>query len=138
MLLGAVAGVAASAIGRVGSYFERKQEIAAEERKRQDDMAMAKLQVDGQTAVADLNSYTALRAASYAQDAALGVPDTWVVDILRLVRPFITIYALFLETVLFFMTQDAEIKKLIVAAILETSAMTVTWWFGDRYKKDSK
>lgn len=134
-LAGAVAGVVGSGIGRVGAYFERKQEIAAESAKRKDDMELAKIQTDGQTAVADLNTYTALRKASYDQDMALGTPDTWVVDVLRLIRPVITVYALILETAIYCTSSDEGVKRMLVTAVVETASMTITWWFGDRYKK---
>jgi hypothetical protein len=132
MLIGAVTGIVGSVVGRVGNYIDKKQEIAAEERRRADDLELAKLRISSEKEIAEIKSFSELRATSYTHDSSFGEGSKWVVNIQKLVRPILTYYALILETILWFTVTDPTTKALIAAAVLETVSLTVSWWFGDR------
>ena len=120
MLVGAIVGAAGSVINRGISIYENIQQAKIDEKRRSDDYEMVKLNASRDTQV-----------ASYKHDTEGGQASPWVVDILRLVRPTITFYALALITVFWFFAGDAD-KGLIITSILDVASMSVAWWFGSR------
>jgi len=77
-------------------------------------------------------SATELRNASYAHDTATGKASRWVVDILRLVRPVLTVGLIVLLGIIYFTIADLGTKAEIVGAVIYMAVSSVTWWFGDR------
>lgn len=120
MLVGAIVGAAGSFINTGLSIWREGQQAKIDEKKRSDEFEMAKLNAARDTQV-----------ASYKHDTDGGQASLWVVDLLRLVRPVITFYALALITVFWFSANVVD-KGLIVASILDVASMSVAWWFGDR------
>ena len=141
MILGAAFGLAGSLINRGVGYFEKKQEITVEEKRREHELAIANITAQKDISVASIKSAADSLAASYVHDASMGKPSQWVINIKQLMRPGITLYALVLVTILWFTLPDNffDARNLIIDAIVEMLAMTVTWWFADRgrRKKDN-
>ncbi len=122
MLIGAAVGVIGSFVNTGLSIWREKNQFQADEKKRSDELEMAKLNASRDTQV-----------ASYKHDTDGGQASIWVVDLLRLVRPAITFYALLLIT-LFWFSPGISItdQGIIVASVLDVASMSVAWWFGDR------
>lgn len=124
MITGAVFGVIGSAINRGLSIFETRQQAKIDEKKRSDDLEMAKL-----------NGVKEALVASYVHDTSLGEGvSSWVANIRALVRPGITFYGLFLVTLFYFYASDSD-KVILIASTAELTTMSVTWWFADKFRK---
>lgn len=120
MILGAAVGAVASIFNQGISIYRDNQQAKIDERRRSDELEAAKLNASRDTQV-----------ASYKHDTDGGQASVWVVDLLRLVRPAITFYALGLITIFYFHANDID-KGLIVASVLDVASMSVAWWFGSR------
>lgn len=124
MIVGAVIG----AIGSIGNRFlgiwEDREKEKREEKRRSDEIELAKIKGNSDTMV-----------ASFVHDSSLqeGISQ-WVANIRALVRPVLTFYSLSIITVFFFFA-GAEGKAIILASLVEFSAMAGTWWFADRFRK---
>ena len=79
------------------------------------------------TLTAQKGSWAGLEASMMA-DVALGEASRWVINILRLVRPSLTLLLWIITAAIFFVTQDSAV---IEAAVFAATAATL-WWFGDR------
>ena len=122
MLIGAAVGAIGSFVNTGLSIWREKNQYQAEEKKRSDELEMAKLNVARDTQV-----------ASYKHDTDGGLASQWVINFLRLVRPAITFYALALITAFWFMPElGEEFKGIIITGILDIASMAVAWWFGSR------
>jgi hypothetical protein len=120
MLTGAIIGAVGGLINRGVAIYENKEQAKIDQKRRSDELEAIKLNADRDTLI-----------ASYKHDTDGGVASQWVIDFLRLVRPIITFYALFSVSIFYFFV-DAQGKGMIIAALLETAAMAVSWWFGSR------
>jgi hypothetical protein len=122
--IGALFGIAGSAINRGLSIYETKQQAKIDSEKRSDEFEMAKLSASKETNI-----------ASYTHDTSLAInTSTWVNNIRALVRPSITAYAfVFLTWVYFASTLDIQAQ--IAMALVELVNTVVAWWFADRFKK---
>lgn len=120
MILGAAVGAVASIFNQGISIYRDNQQAKIDERRRSDELEAARLNVSRDTQV-----------ASYKHDTDGGQASLWVIDVLRLVRPAITFYALALISIFYFHANDID-KGLIIAAILDVASMSVAWWFGSR------
>lgn len=102
--------------GRTLELLELQNKIGAEENERETALAEAKLAGD-------------IRQASYRHDAAGGSP--WVVDCLRLIRPFLTISLIALVGILYF-NAVPDGRATIEASVIYLCSSSCLWWFGDR------
>ncbi len=132
---GGVFGILGTALGRVASYFERRQTFEQEvkrwghELKLHDlHMKARKQETEMELAIeAQRGSWKGL-AASLEADANIGQASKWVINLLRLVRPVLTLLLWLITGWIFSRTQDGEIAS---AAVFAATAATL-WWFGDR------
>ncbi len=76
---------------------------------------------------AQAGSWAGLEASIMA-DASIGKASRWVINILRLVRPVLTLLLWLLTGWIFAITQDGHIAE---ACVFAATAATL-WWFGDR------
>jgi hypothetical protein len=102
--------------GRTLELLELQNKIGAEENERETALAEAKLAGD-------------IRQASYRHDASGGSP--WVVDCLRMVRPFLTISLIALVGILYF-NAVPDGRATIEASVIYLCSSSCLWWFGDR------
>ncbi len=135
---GGVFGIVGTALGRFASYFERKQTFAQEEKRWVHELKLQDLQMKlgKQEAEIELEitaqkgSWDGLKASLQA-DANIGTAAQWVINILRLVRPTLTLLLWLITAWIFSRTQQGEIAS---AAVFAATASTL-WWFGDRAPK---
>ena len=103
---------------RTLALLELQNKIGAEETEREMAVADAKYAADQ-------------RVAAYHHDASVGVSATWVGDILRLVRPALTLLLILMVGYLY--TQSVEAgRATIEASVIYMCSSAVLWWFGDR------
>lgn len=131
MILGATLGTLGSIVNTGLGIYREKVQIAAEEKRRSDEYEIAKLNASKEKQITAINADAQSLAASYKHDTETGEASPWVINIIRLVRPSITFYALGLITVFWFFATDVD-KAIIITATLDICSMAVAWWFGDR------
>ncbi len=135
---GGIFGLLGTALGRVASYFERRQQHAFERSRwaHETDMMHLRMKADAEEAeAARALANTAGRwdglQASIAADAAIGQSYLWVNAVRGLTRPLLTML-LWVIAVGIYLGADASGR----AAITETATFAATaatlWWFGDR------
>jgi len=69
--------------------------------------------------------------ASIDAEAKIGTASLWVINLLRLVRPVLTLLLWLITGWIFSVTQNGSIVE---AAVFAATAATL-WWFGDRAPK---
>ncbi len=132
---GGVFGILGTALGRAASYFERKQTFLQEEKRwghelklHELQMAASKQETEMELAIASQKGSWDGLAVSIAADAKTGRASLWVINVLRLVRPVLTLLLWLITGWIFAKTQNGDIAN---AAVFAATAATL-WWFGDR------
>lgn len=135
---GGLFGILGTAFGRVAGYFERNQIHKQEQARWGHEYKLHELNMQARHQETELEIALAAQQgswkgleASIKAEAAIGKASLWVVNVLRLVRPAITILLWMIATLIFFQTRDSAI---IDAAVFAATAATL-WWFGDRAPK---
>lgn len=135
---GGVFGLLGTAFGRVASFFERKQEFAQEERRWSHELALHELQMKARKEETEMELAIAAQEGSWGglqaslnAEAATGPASKWVINLLRLVRPVLTLFLWVISAWVFALTRDGNIAS---SAVFAATAATL-WWFGDRAPK---
>jgi len=145
---GGVLGIFGTVFGRVASFFERKQAFEQEQARWKNDREEEKHELallnlrdvhDENRAEREIKlaategSWRGLEASQAAQTALVKHEkgSARIIDVLRLVRPVLTILLWLITAWIFGVTKDAAIVE---AAIFAATAATL-WWFGDRAPK---
>jgi len=137
VLTGGATGIIGSVLGRAFSFldFWVEEKKADKEHARTLDLLELQNRIGAEESerelvISEANAASGIRQASYAHDSSLGRSSVWVVDVLRLVRPILTITLIVLVGLIYFnepITRDA-----IETASLYMMSSAVLWWFGDR------
>jgi len=135
---GGLFGILGTALGRVAGYFERKQIHEQEQARWGHEYRLHELNMQARQQETELElALTAQQGswkgleASLKAEAALGKASLWVINMLRLVRPVITLLLWMITAMIFLVTHDSTI---IEASVFAATAATL-WWFGDRAPK---
>lgn len=135
---GGLFGILGTALGRVAGYFERKQIHEQEQARWGHEYRLHELNMQARQQETELElALTAQQGswkgleASLKAEAALGKASLWVINMLRLVRPVITLLLWMITAMIFLVTHDSAI---IEASVFAATAATL-WWFGDRAPK---
>ncbi|WP_409434021.1 hypothetical protein ACJ3XI_05840 [Litorimonas sp. RW-G-Af-16] len=137
---GGIFGIAGTALGRVAAFFERKQTFKHAQAQWSHECRLHDLNMKARAQETEMELALAAQAGSWAgleasikADAAIGKASQWVINILRLVRPILTLVLWLITGWIFAKTQNGAIVE---AAIFAATAATL-WWFGDRAPKPS-
>lgn len=137
-LAGGIFGIAGSALGRVAGFFEQRQSHQQEQAKWLHEYKLHDLQMQARNHETELELALAAQSGSWAglnasinADASIGKASPWVVNVLRLVRPVLTLLLWCITAWIFMKTQNGAIVE---AAVFAATAATL-WWFGDRAPK---
>ena len=135
---GGVFGILGTALGRVAGYFERQQSFKHEVLRWSHEYKLHELQMQAQAQETEMELALAAQegswrglTASISADANIGTASKWVINILRLVRPTLTLLLWLITGWIFAVTQNGSIVE---AAVFAATAATL-WWFGDRAPK---
>lgn len=138
---GGIFGLFGTALGRLASYFERRQTLAHEERRWHHEVALLNLQKDlaaeeaeAERLLAETEGRWAGLDASLAADAAIAASYRWVDAIRGLTRPFLTLLLWLITTIIWFSADLADRANIVETATFAATAATL-WWFGDRSAK---
>ena len=137
---GGVFGILGTALGRVAGYFERQQSFKQEQARWGHEYKLHELQMKARSQETEMEIALAAQAgswkgleASILADASIGKASQWVINVLRLVRPSLTLLLWFITAWIFMTTQNGAIVE---AAVFAATAATL-WWFGDRAPKSN-
>jgi len=135
---GGVFGLFGTAIGRIASFFERRQTFKQEQARWSHELELHKLQMQARAQETEMELALAAQEGSWRglqasidAEAKLGAASRWVINLLRLVRPVLTLLLWFITGWIFSVTQNGSIVE---AAVFAATAATL-WWFGDRAPK---
>jgi hypothetical protein len=130
---GGAAGVVGSVLGKAAGYFEKKQEMEARREEYSHELKLLELQMKDASEQRENEAAFEARKASYSHDASAGETYKWIAAILRLVRPVLTLLLITL-TAIVYMNATEEVRADVAAQVIFLTGMTISWWFGDRYK----
>ena len=137
---GGVFGILGTVLGRAANLFERKLAFQQEQARWQHEYKLHELQMKSREQETELEIALAAQAGSWKgleesikAEASIGRASLWVINVLRLVRPMLTLLLWAITAWIFHVTQNGAIVE---AAIFAASAATL-WWFGDRAAKSS-
>lgn len=137
---GGVFGIIGTVIGRVAGFFERRQSFKQAQARWGHELELHKLQMQARSQEAEIELAIAAQEGSWRglqasidAEAKIGKASLWVINLLRLVRPVLTLMLWFITGWIFSVTQNGSIVE---AAVFAATAATL-WWFGDRAPKPS-
>lgn len=135
---GGIFGIVGTALGRVAGYFEKQLNFKQEQARWGHEYKLHELQMQARQQETELELALAAQAgswkgleASIKAEAAIGRASQWVINLLRLVRPVLTLLLWVITAWIFHVTRNGAIVE---AAVFAASAATL-WWFGDRAAK---
>jgi len=163
--VGGILGMAGSFVGRLIKMKEQKQAFAFEQarwaengkqrshelllmsRKDEHELKLHKINMEAAQEEFERSfamsieetSREGLKSSYAAQQALVEKPggSQVVIDILRFVRPFLTVLAALIVGIMFFFV-DVETKMKIAAGVLFLMGTSYTWWFGDRNRMETE
>ncbi|TAE35080.1 MAG: hypothetical protein EAY65_00100 [Alphaproteobacteria bacterium] len=139
-ILGVLAGGLGSWVSKIIGLYEKKQDYEHELKLHELQMRVRQHETERELAIAETQAYSAMREASYSHDSATSTTSQWVNDVLRLVRPFLTLLLILLVWAIWISAQSsvnshlwgAGIHQKIVEGVLFMASAAFAWWFGDR------
>jgi len=134
---GGATGIFGSFINRIFGFFEKREERKFVLQKYKLDAEARTQEHEYHMEEARLEANSKALQASYAHDSSIGVASTWVINILRLVRPLLTVFLIILSaSVIFHLSTSDQLNSAqanyIIQSILYLTTTAITWWFGDR------
>ncbi len=140
---GGAVGIVGSVINKGFSLVDRYQGVKLQQLKWQHDLTLLEMKqrflhhkLQKEEAIANLNTTANLRSESYQHDTAIGQGSLWVINIIRLVRPILTLGLVTLTACIWYHlgNKSAALSQTIIETILFCTTAALTWWFGDRAK----
>tara|TARA_R110002110_G_scaffold401408_1_gene618238 strand:+ start:1059 stop:1520 length:462 start_codon:yes stop_codon:yes gene_type:complete len=138
---GPIVGVLGSLVSGVVGYFERKQQIEADKAKYAHEKKLLDMQhamrgreMENERAIATMETDAQNLSASYMHDASYGQATQWVVNVLRLVRPALTVALVGIVAYMVVANTAGVEGQKIATKVLFLAEVAVTWWFADRRK----
>lgn len=146
---GGILGVAGSLLGRVAGFFENRQAFRQKQAEwkndvflREHEISLHKLNQEARKheteqeldIIAQAGSFRGLEASLKASTALNANPSgsPWVINVLRLVRPVLTVFLLLMVGWIFKGIDDPKIRAEVLLSIVFATTTAVFWWFGDR------
>ena len=140
VLTGGATGIIGSAIGTVGRFIEKRQELKQMKLEFDQEFKLQGLQItarkdelESEQAIVQAQADSDIKTASYSHDASYGIATPIIASILRFVRPVLTFGLLGFSGYIFFSIQDdPTIVRELSNQIMFLTTTAVAWWFGDR------
>ena len=140
VLSGGATGIVGSAIGTVGRFLEKRQELKQMQLEFDQELQLQQLQMtarkdelESEQAIVQVQADSDIKAASYAHDASYGPTTPIIASILRFIRPVLTFGLLGFSGYIFFSVQnEPTIVRELSNQIMFLTTTAVAWWFGDR------
>jgi len=149
---GGVLGLLGSAVGAVGKYFTRKQELVEADKNRQHELALIREQratkaeeTESEIRLVDAAASGEMRVKSYEMQETAGPTSQWANDLKTLFRPTLTLFLWLatggclmwvakygVESGLLTYKDFGELVRYIVYSVVFSAVTATVWWFGDR------
>ena len=134
---GGIIGALASIGTGIVSIFQSKNQFVHDEKMAAINLDLTKLQ--GQFAkeleeakfksLIESDNSTAFTASQVSANQST-IP--WIDGSVKLWRMFLTIFLMSMTSYFYYATQDMDMKKFIIAAIVDLTGICVGWFFGSR------
>ncbi len=136
---GGLVGLIGSVASKGFSIFDKLQDIKEKKIDYQHELdlfdkqaALKTAEMENELAITQSSGDREAQVASYTQDTNIGVPSQIIINMLRLVRPFLTLVLVLFLGVIYYNTPEGELRTEIVDNIVFCAATSLTWWFGSR------
>lgn len=139
-IVGALIGGSGSALSKWIGIKEKKLSFEHEIKLLQMQIKAQQSETENELAITQEEGFAAIREASYGHDMATGNTSRWVNNILRLVRPILTIMLISLVWVIWktVAKDNSSLQNQIIDGVLFMSSAALAWWFGDRSPHSKK
>lgn len=142
---GGATGLLGTLFSRVFDHYEKGAERKFVLQKYKLDAELRARESESEERIAEINSASAMMTASYAHDTGTGTASQWVVDVLRLVRPVLTLLLWILVAFIWFSIADdiqtapglpwliekaSALREQIVGSVIYCATAGTLWWFG--------
>lgn len=136
---GGATGLLGTMFDRVFGYYEKIEERKFILQKHELDSIERAKDRESQANISEINNSAKLVETSYAHDTNFGTGSQWVINLLRLVRPTITLILWFLVALIWISVgEDYDFKGQIISTVLYCATAATLWWFGTRDNKKSR
>jgi hypothetical protein len=137
---GGISGFASSIVGKLFSFADGWMEEKRAVTEHQRTMEMHRLQAElhageqeNELAIAEAQAAAEIRRAAYEHDRSAGRPSKWCTNVLRLVRPFLSMSLIGLTAAIYFSARHGSTGQIeIEAGVIWMTSAAVMFWFGDR------
>jgi len=130
---GGATGLLGTFVNRAFGYAEKQRDYAHEIKLQDLAMKQRGMELEKEAEIAESAAAATIRSDSYKHDLAAGNTSKWVNNLLRLVRPVLTLFLVGLVAGIWWsLGEENELADQIVAGVLYLTTTAITWWFGDR------
>lgn len=150
---GGATGLLGTIFSRVFDWVDKAQERKFILEKYRLDAEIRSKEIESEEKITEAKAYGETLAASYLHDTSYGMASQWVINILRLVRPVLTLLLWALVALIWFgvlrdikdnaqlpwkIGQSHELVMQIVGTVLYCATAATLWWFGTRDSRTRK
>lgn len=136
---GGVTGLLGGVISQVFSYMqygrkieEKKLDLSHEVRLHKLNLQAEQEETERELMIVEQGANKEVAIAAYKHDTDTGTPSLWVTNVIKLMRPGLSLFLVLTTVLLFFTTTIVGLQVLIAQAIVFCTISVVTFWFGDR------
>jgi hypothetical protein len=138
---GSLLGLLGSVFSKSISLVENWQKAKIKQIDYQHELAILdrqtlirKEELESEERIAMYSAEAKIRQASYVHDSKLGQASQDIINVLRLVRPVLTVLLLLIVFCVWAFSGDEDytVRASIIENILFASNVAIAWWFGDR------
>lgn len=139
-IVGALVGGSGSALSKWFGIREKKLSFEHEIKLLEMQIQAKQSETENELAITQEEGFSAIREASYNHDMSQGRTSIWVNNILRLVRPILTLLLISLVWVIWVSVakNNLDLQNQIIDGVLFMSSAALAWWFGDRSPHSKK
>lgn len=139
ILGGGATGLLGTIFSRMFGFFEVQKEREFILHKYKLDAQERARERESEAAIAADNAAATILESSYAHDTNIGAASQWVINLLRLVRPVITLLLWFLVALIWLTVEEQyDFKGQIISTVLYCATAATLWWFGTRDRREKK
>ncbi len=140
-LFGSTTGLLGSVISKALEIWRYKEEAKARQMTYDHEARLLEMQMrdraaerESEEAITNTVADESVRVASYKHDTNNGETSPWVNNILRLVRPVLTVLMILMP--FYVVATFEELSRVDLAGqVIAITSMCFAWWFGDRSKR---
>ena len=137
-LFGGTTGLVGSLVGRVFGWMETREKRKNMELEFAHELSVMEVQgriradeLEAESKIVEAKVAGDIRTASYRHDMAGGEPYRWVISVLRLIRPILTVMLIGITGAIV-LTFEPSTAIEVANQCVYLTGMAIAWWFGDR------